>query len=105
MKPEIDPSNVREKLDHGSFLLDVREPDEWAEAHVAGATLIPLGELERRIAEVPRDRDIICMCRSGKRSAKAQTLLLRHLPGAQVANMRGGLLGWLERKLPVERRT
>src|SRR5512146_1888777 len=61
--PEVTVAEAVAWQDKGSFLLDVREPDEWAQAHIAGATLIPLGELEKRVAEVPRDRDVVVVCR------------------------------------------
>ncbi len=101
MNEEIDPSAVPDRLAAGSCLLDVREPAEWAEAHVRGALFIPLGELESRIADVPADREVICMCRSGRRSAKAQAIL-KDKGRTRVLNMAGGILRWAERKLPVE---
>ena len=77
----------------GSFLLDVREPDEWAVEHVTGSTLIPLGELEARVADVPRDREIVVVCRSGNRSKAGRGVLLA-AGYTQVASMAGGLLAW-----------
>jgi rhodanese-related sulfurtransferase len=83
------------------YLLDVREPHEYADGHIAGATLMPLGELARRIGELPRDREIVCVCRSGNRSGVAA----RHLVGAgyNVANLSGGMIGWSHAGLPVRR--
>jgi rhodanese-related sulfurtransferase len=103
VKKEIHPSAVNERLRKGAILLDVREPDERAEERIAGSLFIPLGELERRAGEVPTDREVICMCRSGRRSAKAQELLLRRNASSEVLNMQGGLLQWLKEGLPVER--
>jgi rhodanese-related sulfurtransferase len=86
--------------DQGSFLLDVRQPDEWEEAHIPGATLIPLGELEARVAEVPRDRDIVVVCRSGNRSKRGRDILLG-AGFAQVTSMSGGMIAWKERGQPT----
>lgn len=82
------------------FLLDVREPSEFASGHIAGARLIPLGELSKRIDELPRDRTIICVCQSGNRSRSAA----RHLNanGFKVSNLSGGMLAWSWAKLPVK---
>ena len=57
-------------------MLDVRQPDEWAAGHIEGATLIPLGELADRVAEVPADRQVVVVCRSGNRSAQGRDILL-----------------------------
>ena len=79
--------------DAGALVLDVREPDEWVAGHVPGAALIPLGELAARVAEVPRDRDVVVVCRSGNRSAQGRDILL----GAgytSVTSMAGGMNDW-----------
>ena len=79
--------------DGGGFVLDVRQPEEWEEVHVPGSTLIPLGELEDRVAEVPRDREIVVICRSGNRSQRGRDILL----GAgfdRVTSMDGGIRKW-----------
>jgi sulfur-carrier protein adenylyltransferase/sulfurtransferase len=75
------------------FLLDVREPDEYATASIAGATLIPLGELKGRAAEVPRDLPIFVHCKLGGRSARACTLL-KELGFSNVTNITGGIAAW-----------
>lgn len=105
--PEVDAAWVDGRLnsDGAPFLLDVRESWEWLvsslESH--GALLIPLGELEARMGEVPRDRPIVVYCRSGERSLTAA----RRLAEAgfdDVANLAGGMLAWardVEPGLPV----
>ncbi len=61
---------ARRRLDAGrAALIDVREPEEWAEGHVAGALHIPLGELGGRLDELPRDRDLLFFCRSARAAA------------------------------------
>ena len=59
------------------LLLDVREYPEFAAGHLKGARLIPLGEIERRAGELPKDQPIVAMCRTGRRSAEAATTLAR----------------------------
>lgn len=85
-----------------AVLIDVREPDEWQEGHVAGATHIPLGDLPARLAEVPRDRPVLLFCRSGNRSGRA-TALLREQGYDQAINVEGGITAWQRAGLPVMR--
>lgn len=59
----------------GATLLDVRTPQEWERGHVEGAILIPIGDLEARIAEVPRNHPVVVYCASGARSARAASTL------------------------------
>ncbi len=93
MPPEISVQEAVAKQKSGAFILDVREPSEWNDAHIAGATLIPLGELASRVSELPRDKEIVVVCRSGNRSAKARDLLLNS-GFSQVTSMAGGLNQW-----------
>lgn len=76
----------------GAFVLDVREPSEFADGSIPGAVNIPLGDLPRRLADVPRDRTIACLCRSGNRSGKAQSILVDK--GYDAVNLTGGMLAW-----------
>ncbi len=73
-------------------VLDVREPSEVAEWAIAGAVNVPIGELAERLAEVPRDREVVVVCASGNRSAVAADFLARR--GLRVANLRGGMAAW-----------
>ena len=72
------------------FLLDVREPVELALEQVPGAVNIPLGQLRLRLGELPRDRDILIICRSGQRAYLATRILLQH--GFTARNLSGGML-------------
>jgi rhodanese-related sulfurtransferase len=74
------------------YVLDVRQPEEYAAGHIAGARLIPLGELQGRADELPRDREIVVVCASGSRSASA-TRLLASL-GYNAVNLNGGMGAW-----------
>ncbi|MCU0475163.1 MAG: rhodanese-like domain-containing protein [Anaerolineae bacterium] len=76
-------------------LIDVRQPDEYAEARIPGAVLIPLGELEARIAEVPTDLPVVLVCRSGGRSAMAAELLRSKQFSGTLYNLEGGTMGWV----------
>jgi rhodanese-related sulfurtransferase len=78
-----------------SFILDVRQPDEFAAGHVPGAVLIPLGELGTRAAEVPTDKPVYVICRSGRRSQEASEILTG-LGFKDVRNVEGGVLAWAE---------
>lgn len=80
--------------DSGAFVLDVREPEEWVEYHIPGATLIPLAQLENRLNEVPADQDIVVVCRSGNRSQLGRDIL----QAAEYENstsMAGGMKDWM----------
>jgi rhodanese-related sulfurtransferase len=102
--PGIDVTQLRQRLEAepAPFLLDVREPWEYQEGHVPGARLIPLGELEQRVNEVPRDRPILAICHSGQRSLAAAGYL-QHLGYNSVSNVDGGTAAWVERGYPVDK--
>ena len=83
-------------------LLDVREDDEWAAGHIDGAQHIPLGELLARLSELPKERTIVAVCRSGGRS-EAAVRGLRKL-GFEAENLEGGVNAWDRAKLPLPER-
>jgi rhodanese-related sulfurtransferase len=95
----VDPTEAHERLDAGAVLLDVREPDEWMAGHAPEATWIPMRELAGRQAELPSDRPIVVVCRSGERSGRVALALQR--AGYDAANLTGGLLAWAHAGLPV----
>lgn len=97
---EISPGQASEMRDGGAFMLDVREPDEWIAGHIPGATLIPLGELSSRLSEVPKDKEVVVVCRSGNRSAEGRDILL-NAGFEQVTSMVGGMNQWASAGLPV----
>ena len=90
---EISVDEAAAKREAGAFILDVREPEEWVEYHIPGATLIPLGELETRASEVPLDREVVVVCRSGNRSQVGRDILLKS-DFNQVTSMAGGMKQW-----------
>jgi phage shock protein E len=101
----VDVQTAYEALssDETAQIVDVREPDEWAETGVPpGAVLIPLAEIELRApAELTTDGPVYVICRSGNRSRVASETLIR-LGYTLVYNVDGGIKAWLEAGLPVE---
>jgi queuine tRNA-ribosyltransferase len=93
----ITPAEVHETTD--AYILDVREPDEVAQARIDGARHIPLSALVERLDEVPRDRTVYVMCHVGGRSAQATQYLEAN--GVDAVNITGGILGWYRAGLPV----
>lgn len=82
------------------FLLDVRETDEYRAGHVSGAALIPLGELAGRLKDLPRQREILCICATSSRSASAARYLIN--AGYTALNVKGGMFAWQLAGLPVK---
>ena len=89
---DITPSEVNEKRSE-LVLVDVREPNEWNAGHIEGATHIPLAQVPQRLAEIPNDREVVMICRSGGRSGRAQEYLLQN-GYTRVRNMVGGMQRW-----------
>ncbi len=85
--------DAKRKRGDDFFLLDVREPHEWAIARIEGAELIPLGEVGRSLEQLPRDREIVVYCKGGVRSLQAAEQLV-DAGFAQVTNLSGGILAW-----------
>lgn len=75
-----------------AYLVDVREDEEWVAGHAPGAQHIPLGEVGERAGQIPRDRDVYVICRSGGRSARATQAL--NAAGFQAINVSDGMTGW-----------
>jgi rhodanese-related sulfurtransferase len=100
--PQLEPDQVKALIAQSPrpFLLDVRTTDEYKQAHIGGAELIPLDELQAKTARLPKEREIICVCASGSRSSAAA----RHLSGQgyKVSNMRGGMSRWVRAGLPIK---
>ena len=101
--PLISPAELSEKLKFGKhpLVLDVRQPNEFQQGHIAGAKLIPLNDLNRRMKELPNGREIVCVCASGNRSRSAAKTLAKK--GYIVFDMRGGMLAWRHAKLPLQK--
>ncbi len=97
---EVSTTEASQLLEGDAILLDVRQENEWDAGHAPMATLIPLAELPDHLDELPRDRLIICACRSGGRSLRAATFLQEE--GFDTVNLTGGMIAWLGEDLPFE---
>jgi len=78
----------------GATVVDVRDGDEYATGHVAGATSLPLPEVEPRMQELPKDQTVYLICQGGGRSGKAADLLSE--AGFDVRSVAGGTSAWVE---------
>ena len=90
---EISVAQAEELYNSGAFVLDVRQPEEWNQVHIPGTTLIPLGDLQNRLSEVPKDKQVVVVCRSGNRSQQGRDILL-NAGFDQVTSMAGGVTQW-----------
>jgi rhodanese-related sulfurtransferase len=97
----INVGEAYEMYQNGAFVLDVRTLEEWNEFHVPNTTLVPLDQLAARLNEVPRDRQIVVVCRSGNRSQEGRDILL-NAGFEQVTSMTGGLTEWRANGFPIE---
>ena len=84
------------------YLLDVRTQQEYQQAHLIDAHLIPIDQVERRVAELPKDRPILVYCAVGSRSAQVFNYLARR-GFVEVYNLDGGIYAWAQRGYPVAR--
>lgn len=92
---EIEIPELSARLEQKTPLLDVRMPDEYEEAHVPGAFLIPLPELPERVGELADvEGELLVICKAGGRSAKACEFLRTH--GLTAVNVAGGTDAWIE---------
>ncbi len=91
-QPDAVPEVMSSELPAGAYLLDVREDDEWAAGHAPNAVHVRLGELGVRFGELPRDREIYVICRTGHRSAYAAQALAGG--GLNTINVADGMTGW-----------
>ncbi|GAB2940779.1 molybdopterin-synthase adenylyltransferase MoeB [Hymenobacter coalescens] len=92
----ITAAELRRQLQSAAppFLLDVREPAEFAAEHLPGATLLPLGQLAEQATLIPRHAPVVVYCRSGARSARAVQQLETTLGFTNLLNLEGGILAW-----------
>ena len=98
---EISVDEAYQLYQEGTFLLDVRTPEEWDDFHAPNTILIPLDQLESRLSELPQDEPIVVVCRSGNRSQAGRDILLSN-GFAQTTSMAGGLNEWRSAGYPIE---
>jgi rhodanese-related sulfurtransferase len=97
---EISVDEAHKMYQGGTFVLDVRTQEEWDEYHVPNTTLIPLDQLPNRLSEVPKDKEIVVICRSGNRSQQGRDILLN--AGYKATSMAGGVKEWYAKGYDIE---
>ncbi|MCL4868703.1 MAG: rhodanese-like domain-containing protein [Anaerolineae bacterium] len=93
---QISPAELKQRLQNKDSLVmvDVRSPEEYAhDGHISGVRLMPLPVIPVRSQELPKDKPIVCVCRSGARSQVACETLQRQ-GFTQVMNLSGGMIAW-----------
>ena len=88
------------QLPEDTYLLDVREDDEWRAGHAPTAVHLPMTQLPERLGEVPADGDVVIVCRSGHRSAEVVRFLLAQ-GYDNVRNLTDGMFGWASAGRPL----
>ena len=96
--PEIDVAELAVLREQGARVFDVREPDEYTEAHVPGALLIPLGTVPDNLEQFPTEGPVYVICAAGGRSRTASTFLRSN--GVDAVNIAGGTKAWLAAGFP-----
>jgi rhodanese-related sulfurtransferase len=91
--PEIDVDELDVQRATGAPVFDVREPDEYVDGHVPGATLVPLATVPDRLTEFPSGRTVYVVCASGGRSRRAAEYLRAN--GIDAVNVAGGTKAWI----------
>lgn len=99
--PEIDVDELAARRAQGVPVFDVREPDEYQEAHVPGAVLVPLGTVPDALDRFPTEGPVYVICAAGGRSRKAAEFL--RTKGVDAINIAGGTRAWLAAGHPAER--
>jgi rhodanese-related sulfurtransferase len=97
--PTVTVDQVPDPLPEGLFVVDVREPVEWAHGRIDGSVHIPMSELVERIDEVPNDQQVLVVCKVGGRSARVAGYLVQS--GYEAFNLDGGLLDWVAAGRPL----
>ncbi len=91
---EVDVDRFADAAAEGAVVIDVRQPEEYVNGHVAGAELIPLGDVVARLDEIPADQPVYVICQSGGRSLKAVQFL--RAQGYDATSVAGGTKAWVE---------
>ncbi len=99
---ELEPAQVEGRQKAGAQLIDVREDSEYRDGHAPGAKLVPLGKLSSQLPKLPKDREVLFICRSGNRSSVA-TDLAKRAGFTKAHNVRGGMIAWARAGLPIKR--
>jgi len=97
---DISADEAYQKYQSGTFVVDVRTQEEWDEYRVPNVPLIPLDELPNRLNELPKDEEILVICRSGNRSQEGRDILLA--AGYNATSVTGGVKDWYDKGYPIE---
>lgn len=97
--PTVSATEAATLIDRGALLVDVRDRVEWRAGHAPQARHVPLGTLRDRLQDLPQDRTLVVVCRSGMRSSRAASLLAG--AGRDVVNLGGGMQSWRSSGLPL----
>lgn len=92
--PEVTPEEAIALVADGTLLIDVREQEEWDAGHAPDARLVPLSQLQERVAELPEDTRFLVVCHSGMRSMRATAFL--RAEGLDAVNVTGGMVAWAQ---------
>jgi rhodanese-related sulfurtransferase len=104
----VTPMSQEQLLEHQArhpqhlFVLDVRSPEEFAAGHVPGAVNVPYDQIATRLADVPKDKDVVLYCRTGRRSGIAAEVLQAN-GYTRLSHLEGDMTAWLEKGRPVEK--
>ena len=97
--PQLTPDEAASRIEAGAFLLDVREDDEWQAGHAPDAHHLPLGRVQAEHETLPKDAEIVVICRAGGRSEQAAVALRG--AGYDAVNLAGGMRAWAAAGHPV----
>ncbi len=100
MAEEITVDELVLERERGATVIDVREVDEYIEAHVPGVRLVPLGTIPDEVDALPRDETLYVICRSGARSLRAADFLIAN--GFDAISVAGGTMAWVQRGLDYD---
>jgi phage shock protein E len=91
----------QQKGEAATYVLDVRSPEEYASGHVPGAVNIPYNQIASRMAEVPKDKDVVLYCRTGRRAGIAADVLAGQ-GYTRLQHLEGDIVAWVAKGRPVE---
>ncbi len=91
---EVSAKEAIERASAGTYVIDVREQDEWDRGHSPLAHLVPMSQLSERLEAVPKDEEVLVVCHAGGRSLRVSRALLD--AGYDVVNVEGGMLAWAD---------
>ena len=98
--PTVDVQEAAQRQAEDALLVDVREMDEYLELRAVDSVFVPLSEFSTRFSELPQDRPLLMVCRSGARSGRATQFLLAQ-GFSDVSNVSGGMIAWKNAALPT----